>query len=79
MKLTRELLTAGRSSAGGFNLSQLRVLGIAPARGWPAKGWTFGLVGTEIGEADYAQFIALRGEAGKKQKVAAIETQPPLF
>lgn len=75
MQITHELLRAGRSSAGGFNLSQLRVLGVAPERGWPEHGWAFDLIGKEISDADYAKFLALTGEAGRQKKQPKIVPQ----
>lgn len=61
MTLTRELIEDGRSDAGGYNLGQLKVLGIAPVQGWPKTGWLKRLIGVEVTQEQYEHFLALRG------------------
>lgn len=58
MKITRQLLEAGRSQRGGWNRPQLEALGIE----WPpTNGWRVRLIGTEITEQQARRFIDLTG------------------
>lgn len=78
MILTHELMEAGRSGAGAFNLSQLRALGVElPEKGWPPSGWPRKLLGKEISQERYDAFISLRGN--KRERAARAEGQPELF
>lgn len=58
MVLTAKIIDAGASTNGGWNKEQLAILGIS----WPpVKGWKRRLIGTQISEHQYANFIARRG------------------
>ncbi len=62
MILTSNNLHAGGRSGVGFNRKQLEVLGVE----WPPKkGWLRALVGTEISEEQYAEFLSHRKAGGK--------------
>lgn len=56
MKLTQQMIFAGKSAKGAWTAAQLRELGIA----WPPRsGWIRRLTGTEIHGDRYARFLAL--------------------
>ncbi len=77
MKLTKQQFEAGRSDAGGYNLAQLKAIGVPmPDCGWPKAGWPARLIGSEVSDAQYQHFLALRGN---KRQRAAKETVPDLF
>lgn len=89
MKLTRDLIEAGRTPAGGFTLRQLHILRIPcpQPNGWPAKGWIDRASGQEVTEGEYAQFLHLGGMTRQEQrqerkhekKEAKLKAQPTLF
>ncbi|MGC2766605.1 MAG: hypothetical protein WB607_13960 [Candidatus Acidiferrum sp.] len=59
--ITKELILAGRSSAGGWTREQLRLLGVD----WPPrKKWQREIIGRTISKADAEEFVGLRGELG---------------
>lgn len=59
MKLSREDIEKGRSINGGWSQRQLELLGVK----WPLpKGWARSLVGTEVDERQYANFLALKDQ-----------------
>ena len=69
MIITKELFEAGRSEAGGYNLAQLKAIGLPmPARGWPATGWPSKIIGSTVTDAQYQEFLALRGKNKKKMR-----------
>lgn len=72
MKLTREMIDAGKSEGGAWNAPQFALLGISwpPLHGWPAR-----VIGNEISDADYAQFLALTG-AKRKNKIGPSKRVP---
>jgi hypothetical protein len=68
MILTRALINAGKTASGGITKRQAIVLGTPmPAKGFPPKGWTSRLVGKEISEADYAEYVRL-GKLTKEER-----------
>jgi len=70
MILTRALINAGKTKAGGITKAQAIVLGTPmPAKGFPAKGWTSRLVGTEISETAYAEYVRL-GKLSREERKA---------
>ncbi len=76
MKLTTQLIEAGRSERGGFNLAQLKAIGVPlPARGWPATGWLKRMEGVEVSSEAYSRYLELRG--AKRTREA--QGQPDLF
>lgn len=83
MILTHELMEAGRSNSGAFNLSQLRALGVElPEKGWPASGWPRKLLGKEISQERYDAFISLRGNKRERAARAEVNTtisEPEIF
>jgi hypothetical protein len=63
VRITPELLEAGKSSRGGWSKAQLAILGVA----WPpAAGWKARVIGVSISRADADRFIQLRD--GDKQE-----------
>jgi hypothetical protein len=56
VKLTRAMIFAGASGSAGFSSRQKSLLGA----GLATKGWIKRLIGSEIPEADYQQFLALK-------------------
>lgn len=63
LKLTHELIEAGatklKGKPCGWSRKQLAILGVP----WPlVKGWKSKLVGVEIPEAWYEEFLSLRGK-----------------
>lgn len=56
MKITEEILNRGKSSNNGWNLDQLRVLGLHGFQ----KGWKKSLIGKEISEEQLSKFINLK-------------------
>lgn len=83
MRLTYEMIQAGRSKAGGFRLVQLKVLGLElPARGWPKTGWIQRLIGREVSQDSYSEFLDLGSTTAKERSIAlheASEAQQPTF
>ena len=64
VKITMELIELGQSNEGGWNQAQLDLVGV----GWPPpKGWKQRLCGEEFPQQQLDQFLALKGEAGKKK------------
>lgn len=62
MKLTKQMIFAGRSVRGGWNAKQLALLGVA----WPPKkGWIWKIAGTEIPGERYARFLQLTKRGDK--------------
>lgn len=58
MKLTEQRIDAGRSERGGWSRKQLALLGVD----WPPKtGWKQRVIGDEISEDKYRQFLRLKG------------------
>lgn len=56
MKLTKQMIFAGRSVRGGCNAKQLALLGVE----WPPKkGWIWKISGTDIPGERYARFLQL--------------------
>jgi uncharacterized protein with PIN domain len=73
MIITKELFEAGRSEAGGYNLAQLKAIGLPmPARGWPATGWPSRIIGSTVTDAQYQEFFALRGKSKKKVRYEGV-------
>lgn len=69
LRLTREMIFAGASSAGGWNRPQLALIGVP----WPpVKGWVSARIGSQIDEQSYCKFLALKG--AKKRKCRDTET-----
>ncbi len=63
MTLTKQLLHPAGSN--GHNAKQLAVLGVK----WPpAKGWLKKLIGTQISEERYAEFVSLGRRRIKETK-----------
>lgn len=63
MILTHEMLQDAKTPAGGYNKAQLAILGIEwpPKKGWPRK-----LVGKEVSEELWSQFVALSEKHHKR-------------
>lgn len=58
MILTRELLHQACTKKDGFTRAQVESLGIT----WPPKkGWLSGMIGKEVTEEQYAEFVRLNG------------------
>lgn len=75
MILTKEQFIAGKSDAGGYNIAQLRAIGLEmPAKGWPKSGWPSRLIGRNVTDEQYAAFLSLRGKNKKREPL--IETAP---
>jgi hypothetical protein len=56
--ITSELIEAGRSERGGWNKSQLALLGVS----WPPqRGWKVRVVGRPIPKEDADWFVKLGG------------------
>ena len=68
--LTREMLNAGKSDAGGWSKKQLAIIGVA----WPPPaGWQDRTIGKQIAVADYERFVAMRKtNATKEQPLATM-------
>jgi hypothetical protein len=62
--VTQELLESGKSLHGSWNIAQLKT--ILPARefdrpyAWPEHGWKQRLIGREISQAQYEEFLRLK-------------------
>lgn len=69
VRLTRDLLHAGKTGGGGFNRKQIEALGL---RYPPMKGWLSRLIGKTITRERYERYLALNTEA----RVAAGEINP---
>lgn len=55
VKLSQELIEMGRTGNGGYTKKQLKTLGVD----WPPKkGWLKALIGTEIPQDTYDNFVA---------------------
>lgn len=77
MILTRALINAGKTKAGGITKRQAIILGTPmPTKGFPAKGWTSRLIGTEITEEAYAEYVRL-GKLSREER--ALEEIPKLL
>ena len=57
VRLTRELLLAGRSDGGGWSREQLTVLGVPYPRG---SQWTIRMHGVIVAASLYREFLRLR-------------------
>jgi len=79
MILTLELLEKGKSTKGGFNSAQIKELGTYAKNN---KGWYRGLIGKEIPDENYTQFLRLK-DAHLKNKFKPnrkhIPTHPDQF
>jgi hypothetical protein len=75
MELTKDLLEAGRTPNGGYNLAQLKILGVKlPGGGrWPAHGWLHNLIGQDVPIATYEAFVAM----GRASKIERREAMAP--
>lgn len=61
--LTKELIEANKTPAGGYTRSQLEAIGVA----WPPKkGWKKGSIGKEISEHAFREFSRGRVGAGSQ-------------
>jgi hypothetical protein len=69
VRLTRDMLHAGKTGGGGFNRRQIEALGL---RYPPMKGWLSRLIGKTITRERYERYLALNTEA----RVAAGEIKP---
>jgi hypothetical protein len=57
VRITPELIEAGKSNRGGWSKAQLTILGVA----WPpAAGWKARVIGQLITRADADRFVQLR-------------------
>lgn len=76
MRITEQLLEAGKSDRGGWTAEQLRYLGLE----WPVKhGWQNRVIGRVIASADAERFIALRGVTKRDNKRrSVIKTDLPI-
>lgn len=64
MTVTEKIIENGMSNHGGWNKEQLAILGVK----WPPKkGWKQRLIGTEITELQYVNFIYRRGRKSNGQ------------
>lgn len=86
MKLTRQLISDGLNPRNAYTLAQLDALGVSrPPRGWPAAGWPDRMVGKDVSEAQFAEFMRLGGMTAKEQRAErkarprAKAQQPGLF
>lgn len=62
MILTKQMFEAGKSDRGGYKVAQLKALGLKwEGTTWPDAGWPRRLIGSEITEKQYAEFMELRG------------------
>ena len=60
--ITLEMIADAKTKAGGYTRAQLKVLGID----WPPpKGWAKALVGQDIEESLYQQFMDARSVTSK--------------
>lgn len=60
MTLTHQLIEAGRTPRGGYNMAQLKAIGVklsGPLGGSPSKGWLRRLVGAEVTHEAYDKFL----------------------
>lgn len=72
LTLTDNLIRAGQTNNGGWNKKQLHLLGIS----WPpTKGWKLKVIGQEITEEHYEEFLSLKNKRFKKKK----RRQPSFF
>lgn len=66
MKLTKELIEAGKSQKGSYSKRQLSIIGVP----WPPlQDWMDSVIGEEISEEDYQDFLEQRLSEGKKKTV----------
>lgn len=63
MIFTRELFERGKSSNGGYNDAQIKVLGVNNK----IKGWAKALIGMDISEAAVKEFLELKDAHFKKR------------
>lgn len=76
MRLTRELLHPKGIGHQGHSYRQLKLLGVPIP---PEKGWLSRLIGTEITQEKYAEFVRLGQRQTKaERKQDEQERQPPL-
>jgi hypothetical protein len=63
MKITMELIEAGKSERGGWTKQQLALLGVTWPKGKsPRHGWQQEIIGHEISEADAVEFVGIGPE-----------------
>lgn len=76
MQLTKEQIEAGISPLGAYRLCQLKALGYQPPKPgqFPPKGWKTRLIGRNVTEAQYAEFLSLVIATPKKK-----QRHPKLF
>jgi hypothetical protein len=66
--ITKELILAGRSGAGGWTREQLRLLGVDWPKGKsPRKRWQREIIGRSISKTDAEQFLRLSSGPGTSQ------------
>jgi 5-methylcytosine-specific restriction endonuclease McrA len=72
MKITRAFILENRSANGGWNFSQIAMLG----ESWPpSRGWINRAVGREISEEDAARFIAYGQKRPRKEERKAVKAE----
>ena len=77
MKITIELIEAGRSERGGWTKQQLALLGVTWPKGKsPRHGWQQEIIGHEISAADAVEFAGL-GPEPWRLKLQPDTTPPP--
>ncbi len=65
MTLTFEMIHSVKSGSGGWNKTQLALLGVD----WPPpKGWIEKLIGKEIDQTTFDRLSSLRGKTMKQRK-----------
>jgi hypothetical protein len=58
VRITEDLLSRGRSAAGGWTRAQLELIGVP----WPpVAGWKVTVLGGDLTDAEAASFIAGKG------------------
>lgn len=80
MILTRESIHAGKSDRGGWTRRQVELLGVR----WPlGKGWLVAIVGRQIPDRAYEQFLLLKNIKNlnmlKKRHPGSVADHPELF
>lgn len=77
MILTRALIQAGKTKAGGITKAQAIALGVTmPAKGFPKKGWTSRIIGHEITEEAYAEYVRLGKLSREERKNESTRSLP---
>lgn len=67
--ITESLLNAGKSINGSWSQEQLQWLGVP----WPlASGWRRRLIGTEVTQANYEEFLGLKNKHIKRSKTRKV-------